>query len=217
MFRFARKSWYGLASAAGMYIGHFMAWMAASILYAVQLDQDPANTAVLPGPLAYRACGLAGLLCVIAAGWTTANPTLYRAGLAFQSLNPRSSRFKVTLLTGLIASVSAIFPIVTMRLLDFVALWGMILMPMGAVIFVDFWVLPRLGLRSNFAESHRPVHQLGGRGGLGCKRDRLHAARAVWRRADLLCQPPRLVCDRAALCRAQQNLSARTAGRDQSG
>jgi len=37
-------------------------------------------------------------------------------------------------------------------LLDFVAMWGMILMPMGAVIFVDFWMLPRLGLRSNFAE-----------------------------------------------------------------
>lgn len=152
VFRFAKKSWYGIASAAGMYIGHFMAWIAASTLYAVQLQQDPTNTAVLPGPLAYNACGIAGLLCVIAAGWTTANPTLYRAGLAFQSLKPSSSRFKVTLITGLIATVSAVFPIVTMRLLDFVAMWGMILMPMGAVIFVDFWLLPRLGLRSNFAE-----------------------------------------------------------------
>ena len=151
--RFARKSWYGLTSAAGMYIGHFMAWIAASILYAVQLKNDPGNTAVLPGPLAYNACGLAGLLCVLAAGWTTANPTLYRAGLAFQSLRPGSSRFKVTLLVGLVASVSAVFPIVTMRLLDFVAIWGMILMPMGAVIFVDFWILPRLGLRNNFAEA----------------------------------------------------------------
>lgn len=149
--RYARKPSYGLASAAGMYIGHFMAWIAASLLYAVQLRQDPANTAVLPGPLAYRACGVAGLLAVVAAGWTTANPTLYRAGLAFQSLLPKSSRFKVTLVTGLVASVTAIFPIVTMRLLDFVALWGMILMPMGAVIFMDFWVLPKLGLRSNFA------------------------------------------------------------------
>jgi purine-cytosine permease-like protein len=151
VFRYAKRSWYGLASAAGMYIGHFMAWIAASVLYAVQLHHDPANTAVLPGPLAYRACGLAGLLAVVAAGWTTANPTLYRAGLAFQSLIPKSSRFKVTLITGLIASVTAVFPIVTMRLLDFVALWGMILMPMGAVIFMDFWVLPKLGLRSNFA------------------------------------------------------------------
>jgi len=152
MFRFARKSWYGLASAAGMYIGHFMAWIAASALYAVQLKNDPTNTAVLPGPLAYQACGVIGLLCVVAAGWTTANPTLYRAGLAFQTLIRGSSRFKVTLITGLIASVSAIFPIVTMKLLDFVALWGMILMPIGAVIFVDFWILPRLKMRSNFAE-----------------------------------------------------------------
>lgn len=151
--RFARKSWFGLTSAAGMFVGHFMAWIAASLLYAVQLKQDPSNTAVLPGPLAYRACGLAGLICVVVAGWTTANPTLYRAGLAFQSLNPRSSRFKVTLITGLVASVTAIFPIVTMRLLDFVAMWGMILMPMGAVIFMDFWVLPRLGMKSNFAET----------------------------------------------------------------
>ncbi|MCX6909415.1 MAG: hypothetical protein NTY01_15420 [Verrucomicrobia bacterium] len=153
LFRYAKKSWYGLASASGMFIGHFMAWIAASILYAVQLHQDPANTAVLPGPLAYRACGIAGLLCVIAAGWTTANPTLYRAGLAFQSLVPSSSRFRVTLLTGLVASVTAVFPLVTMKLLDFVALWGMILMPMGAVIFVDFWLLERFGLRRNYAEA----------------------------------------------------------------
>jgi purine-cytosine permease-like protein len=110
---------------------------------------------VLPGPLAHRACGLAGLLCVVIAGWTTASPTLYRAGLAFQAILPSSSRFKVTLITGLVASVTAVFPVVTMQLLDFVALWGMILMPMGAVIFVDFWILPRLGLRSNFAESSR--------------------------------------------------------------
>jgi purine-cytosine permease-like protein len=151
--RFARKSSYGLTSAAGMYMGHFMAWIAASVLYAVQLKQNPGNTAVLPGPLAYRVCGIAGLLCVVAAGWTTANPTLYRAGLAFQSLNPKSSRFRVTLYTGLVASVTAIFPIVTMRLLEFVALWGMILMPMGAVILVDFWLLPRLGLKSNYSEA----------------------------------------------------------------
>jgi purine-cytosine permease-like protein len=163
LFRFAKKSWYGLASAAGMYVGHFMAWIAASTLYAVQLKLDPSNTKVLPGPLAYSACGLVGLIAVVVAGWTTANPTLYRAGLAFQSLVPGSSRFKVTILTGLVASVTAIFPIVTMRLLDFVAMWGMILMPMGVVIFVDFWLLPRLGLRSNFAEvSGRSVNWAAG-------------------------------------------------------
>jgi purine-cytosine permease-like protein len=151
LFRYARKSWYGVASAAGMFIGHFMAWLSASILYALQLKEDPANLAVLPGPLAARACGLSGLVCVIVAGWTTANPTLYRAGLAFQALTPKSSRFVVTLLVGAVASLSAVFPAVTMRLLDFVALWGMILMPMGAVIFVDFWVLKKLGRRPDYA------------------------------------------------------------------
>jgi purine-cytosine permease-like protein len=39
-----------------------------------------------------------------------------------------------------------------MRLLDFVALYGLILMPMGAIILADFWILPRLGLKRNFAE-----------------------------------------------------------------
>jgi len=150
--RFARKSWYAVSSAAGMFIGHFMAWIAASTLYAVQLKADPANTAVLPGPLAYNACGVAGLAVVVAAGWTTANPTLYRAGLAFQSLIPGASRARVTLVTGLVASVTAIFPIVTMKLLGFVSLWGMILMPMGAVIFADYWLLPKLGMKRGFAE-----------------------------------------------------------------
>ena len=155
LFRFARKSWYGIASAAGMFIGHFMAWIAASTLYAVQLKADPTNTAVLPGPLAYNACGVLGLLVVVIAGWTTANPTLYRAGLAFQSLIPGSSRVNVTIITGLVASVTAIFPIVTMKLLGFVSLWGMILMPMGAVIFADYWLLPKLGMQRDFAERIR--------------------------------------------------------------
>jgi purine-cytosine permease-like protein len=152
VFRYARKSWYGIASASGMFMGHFMAWISASILYAVQLHANPADIDVLPGPMAYRACGIAGLICVILAGWTTANPTIYRAGLAFQSLSPKASRFKVTLLTGIIAAVMGLFPAVTMKLLGFVALYGMILMPMGAVIFLDFWVIRRFGLQQNYAE-----------------------------------------------------------------
>jgi purine-cytosine permease-like protein len=152
VFRFARKSWYAIATSAGMYVGHFMAWISAAILYAYQLHLDPADTDVLPGPLSDRAAGVAGLLCVIIAGWTTANPTIYRAGLAFQALRPKSSRFKITLITGAIATLAGMFPAIAMKLLDFVALYGMILMPMGAVIFVDFWLIPRLGLRSSYAE-----------------------------------------------------------------
>ncbi len=152
--RFAKKSWYGIASASGMYVGHFMAWLAASILYALQLHLDPANTNVLPGPLAYRAAGVAGLICVIVAGWTTANPTIYRAGLAFQAIMPSKSRFAVTIGTGLLATMAGMFPAIAMRLLGFVALYGLLLMPMGAVIFTDFWIFPKLGLKPYFAEVH---------------------------------------------------------------
>jgi len=150
--RFAKKSWYAVASAAGMYVGHFMAWLCASILYAYQLHLDPSQTDVLPGPMAFRAAGLAGILCVIVAGWTTANPTIYRAGLAFQAIMPNRSRFAVTLITGIIATISGMFPAIAMKLLGFVALYGLILMPMGAVIFVDFWLIKKFGLQSSYAE-----------------------------------------------------------------
>ncbi|MEE9602598.1 MAG: hypothetical protein V3V75_04780 [Thermoguttaceae bacterium] len=208
VFRYAKKSWYSVASAAGMYVGHFMAWIAASTLFAYQLysthpDQYMINLLVshgnssytaadlkdapltaellreamgiedklfkegkiqkkkikppapLPGPLAYGACGLAGLICVIIAGWTTANPLIYRAGLAFQAIVPKTSRFKVTLATGALATVAGVFPLIVMKLLDFVALYGMLLMPMGAIIFVDFFLLKKFGLQSNYAELSR--------------------------------------------------------------
>jgi purine-cytosine permease-like protein len=155
IFRFARKSWYGLATASGMFLGHYIAWVAASLLFALQLHYDPMNNSILPGPLAYDACGVAGLLCVILAGWTTANPTIYRAGLAFQAIMPTVSRAKVTFFTGLLATIAGMFPAIAMKLLDFVALYGLLLMPMGAVIFVDFYLLRRFGLRSNYAENSR--------------------------------------------------------------
>lgn len=151
VFRYAKKSWYGVATGSGMYLGHYLAWIAASILYALQLHNNPQNTDVLPGPLANSACGLAGLICVVIAGWTTANPTIYRAGLAFQAIFPKASRYRVTLVTGLIVAVFGMFPAVTMKLLDFVSLYGLVLMPMGAVIFVDFWLIRKFNLRSYYA------------------------------------------------------------------
>ena len=148
-----------------MYVGHCMAWLSASMLFALQLykaglvSDDAVRAAAeagtlpapLPGPLAYEAAGMAGLFCVIIAGWTTANPTIYRAGLAFQAIFPKSSRVKVTLITGLIATLAGMFPALAMKLLGFVAIYGMILMPMGAVIFVDFWLMKKLGLQSSYA------------------------------------------------------------------
>lgn len=149
--RFARKPAIAWSSAVGMFVGHYMAWIAASLLYAAQLKADPSNTAVAPGPMAYGVAGWAGITCVVIAGWTTANPTIYRAGLAFGALAPRRTRTQMTFVAGIVATVAALFPAIVMRLLDFVALYGLVLMPMGAVIFVDFWVLPRFGLRREHA------------------------------------------------------------------
>ncbi|HEY9559318.1 MAG TPA: hypothetical protein VIR29_00875 [Anseongella sp.] len=166
--RYARKWQHGFASAAGVYLGHFLAWMAAGILYAVVLvqivpqgmtlaaylptigsDQMPS---VAPGPLATYAIGVSGALCVIVAGWTTANPTIYRAGLAIQAMMPRVKRWKVTLVVGLFTTIAACFPALVMKLLDFVALYGLVLMPMGAIIFIDYHLFPRLKLQTDLAE-----------------------------------------------------------------
>ncbi|MFH1940770.1 MAG: hypothetical protein ABIL68_01605 [bacterium] len=149
--RYAKRWTYGFASAAGMFLGHFVAWICSGILCAA------ADVTIAPGPIAYMGAGVAGAVCVVIAGWTTANPTLYRAGLALQVATPNWKRWKVTLAAGGVTTVAACFPALVMRLLDFVALYGLILMPMGAILFADFWILPKLNLRQNFAEYSRSM------------------------------------------------------------
>ena len=58
----------------------------------------------------------------------------------------------MTLMTGALATVAGMFPAIAMKLLGSVALYGMLLMPMGAIIFVDFWLIKKFGLQSNYAE-----------------------------------------------------------------
>ncbi|RMF29127.1 MAG: hypothetical protein D6765_04895 [Bacteroidetes bacterium] len=161
VFRYAKKASAGWTTAAGMYVGHYMAWIAAALLYAVYLKSGEAQQflaqgeapPVAPGPLAYDAIGFFGIVAVIIAGWTTANPTIYRAGLAFQALMPRASTFWVTLAAGGLATLAGLFPAVAMKLLGFVALYGFILAPMGAVIVFEHFFARRMGLRAHFAEA----------------------------------------------------------------
>src|SRR5690606_25357522 len=94
---------------------------------------------VAPGPLAYNAIGVFGIIAVVLAGWTTANPTIYRAGLAFQAVMPKTSSFWVTILAGTLATLGGLFPAFAMKLLDFVALYGFILAPVGAIIVCDHY------------------------------------------------------------------------------
>ncbi|SHM57311.1 Purine-cytosine permease [Cyclobacterium lianum] len=151
LLRYAKKWQYGFSSATGVFLGHFVAWIASGILYSLFLIESEGSLTFAPGPIAYSAVGVAGAACVVIAGWTTANPTLYRAGLAIQSINPKWKTWKVTLLVGLFTTIAACFPALVMMLLEFVALYGLILMPVGAVIFIDVYLLEKMGLKPNYA------------------------------------------------------------------
>ncbi len=160
VFRFAKKASSGWTTAAGMYVGHYMAWIAAALLYAVYVQTPEAQALlgqglapnVAPGPLAYNAIGVFGIIAVVLAGWTTANPTIYRAGLAFQAIMPKTSTFWVTILAGSIATIAGLFPAFAMKLLDFVALYGFILAPVGAVIVFEHFFHKQAGIVQNYAE-----------------------------------------------------------------
>jgi purine-cytosine permease-like protein len=140
LFRYARHWAYGLYSAFGMYPGHMLAWLCSGIMVAA------VNRQMDPGVMAFEAAGLAGLLAVILASWTTANPTLYRAGLALQCITPDWPRWKTTLIAGSITTMLSCFPIVFMKLLNYVAIYGLVLMPVGAIVIAEYWIFPRLGL-----------------------------------------------------------------------
>lgn len=160
VFRFAEKSTAGWTTAGGIYIGHYIAWIAAALLYAVYLKSPEAQAVlasgeaptVAPGPLAYNAIGAFGILAVILAGWTTANPTIYRAGLAFQAIIPKVSTFWVTIIAGTVATIAGLFPAFAMKLLGFVALYGFILAPIGAVIVFDYFFAEKFGIKTFYAE-----------------------------------------------------------------
>jgi len=162
VFRYAQSPNSGWTTAAGMYVGHYMAWIAACLLYAVYLNSPEAAAylaegsapPVAPGPLAYNAIGWFGILAVILAGWTTANPTIYRSGLAFQTILPKWSISQSTLLAGGLATVAGIFPAFAMKLLDFVAVYGFILAPVGAVIVFEYYFADRYGVIKNYAEKN---------------------------------------------------------------
>lgn len=155
IFRYARKPSSGWAASAGMILGHYIAWICASLLFALELQQRGDAASNAPGPMVFSAVGWAGLICVVIAGWTTANPTIYRAGLAFQGVLPTISRSTGTIIAGAIATIAGLFPAMAMKLLDFVGIYGTVLAPVGAIIVVDHYFADRLGLTRDWAERLR--------------------------------------------------------------
>jgi nucleobase:cation symporter-1, NCS1 family len=163
VFRYAKSAKSGWTTSAGMFVGHYIAWIAAALLYAVYLKTPEALNfltngeapSVAPGPLAFNSIGVFGVIVVILAGWTTANPTIYRAGLAFQTLFPKMKSSGATIIAGLIATAAGIFPAFAMQLLDFVAVYGFILAPIGAIIVFDQFFSSKFDITSNYAEKNK--------------------------------------------------------------
>lgn len=155
--RFAKSPNSGYASAGGMFLGHYVAWICAALLLVYWVREhgvDPTKGKD-PGTMVNDAVGYAGLICVVIAGWTTANPTIYRAGLAFQGIVPSMSRTTATWLAGVVCTISGCFPAAAMKLLDFVGIYGTILAPVGAIIVVDHFLSQKLGIATDPAEKSK--------------------------------------------------------------
>ncbi|MCK0147194.1 hypothetical protein MWU78_16165 [Arenibacter sp. F26102] len=146
LLRFAKKKIYGLATSTGMMFGHYVAWIAAGIMGAgaavilgksiVELD---------PGDVAFYALGWSGFVIVIVAGWTTAITNLYRAGLAAQAIFYNHSRKTTTIVVGLITIVIACFPFVFSQILPLLTYAGLLVVPVGAIVFAEHQIFPRIG------------------------------------------------------------------------
>ncbi|MBB1319936.1 hypothetical protein H5123_20180 [Shewanella sp. SR43-4] len=153
IFRFAKRKSYGLLSGVGMFFGHYLAWISAGIM--------GAGTAVIlkttisqldPGDVAYQALGFSGFVIIIIAGWTTANANLYRAGLAAQSIFVKQSRERTTAIVGLVTMVIACFPFVFTQMLPLLTYAGLLVVPVGGIVFAEHVLFPKIGLTRYWAK-----------------------------------------------------------------
>lgn len=146
LLRFAKKKSYGLATSTGMMFGHYVAWISAGIMGAgAAIIIGKPIVALDPGDVAYYALGWSGFVIVIVAGWTTAVANLYRAGLAAQAIFSNQSRKKTTLMVGLVTMVVACFPFVFSQILPLLTYAGLIVVPVGAIVFAEHQIFPRIG------------------------------------------------------------------------
>ncbi|MGN0292638.1 MAG: hypothetical protein ACI4D3_01400 [Lachnospiraceae bacterium] len=144
MFRFAKNYKYGYISAVGMFIGHFFAWTMAAIMGTTAAAVLKVTMAELdPGVTTNTVLGATGICAVVVAGWTTANPTIYRCALSVNSLLSKMSQKQATYLVGALMTVLACFP--AMQNIPSIALiLGWVTVGVGAMCIVEEYVFPRI-------------------------------------------------------------------------
>ncbi len=149
LLRYAKKPIYGLCTATGMMFGHYIAWISAALMGAATASIMKLSIAVVsPGDVAYYALGATGFVIVVIAGWTTANPNLYRAGLAAQAVFPKIPRQKITLMVGAVVVVGSCFPFIYRSILPILAYAGLVLVAAGGIVFAEQIVFPKLGYKT---------------------------------------------------------------------
>lgn len=145
LFRFAKRSSYGFVTAYGMYIGHFFAWLSAGVMGATAANILGQSLLVLDsGAVMNSVFGITGLLAVIVAGWTTANPNIYRAALSFGTFFPKTSTKKVSYVVGIVTTLIAMLPI-TANIMVIVNVIVLVVPTIGAIVLAEHWILPKLG------------------------------------------------------------------------
>ena len=145
IFRYAKRKSYGWVGFYGMFIGHFFAWTCAGIMGATAAALCGKELQQLDsGAVAGTVLGFTGLLAVVAAGWTTATPNIYRAALSFATFAPKASLRKLSFAVGAVIAVCACFPAM-MRIDKLVNTVVLVLPSVGAICLVEHWLFPRIG------------------------------------------------------------------------
>ncbi len=143
--RYAKSSKYGFISAVGMFVGHYFAWISAGIMGATASVILNTDLGLLDsGEVTFTVLGYAGLLGVVVAGWTTANPLIYRVTLSFNSVFPKFTYKKMTYMIGSVITVAACFPIVQ-RAADILTYQGILVVGIGAICIAEHFLFPRIG------------------------------------------------------------------------
>ncbi len=159
LLRYAKKPIYGLCTSSGMLFGHYIAWIAAGIMGAATAVVVKKSIIELdPGDVAYQALGLSGFVIVLVAGWTTANANLYRAGLAAQAIFHKHSRKQTTLAVGVVTVMVACFPFVFTKMLPLLTYAGLLVVPVGAIVFTEHVIFPRIGFSRYWASYKKLSH-----------------------------------------------------------
>ena len=145
IFRYAKRKSYGWVGIYGMFVGHFFAWTCAGVMGATAAALVGRDLTQLDsGAVAGTVLGWMGLLAVVAAGWTTATPNIYRAALSFATFAPKTSLRKLSFAVGAVIAVCACFPAM-MRIDKLVNAVVLVLPSVGAICLVEHWIFPRIG------------------------------------------------------------------------